>query len=280
MDFLRQLFGAGEFMPHGYCYLWNPGLVWLHVISDSLIAISYFTIPFTLLWFVRKRRDLPFSWMFGLFGAFIVACGATNVMEVWNLWHAQYWLAGGLKAVTAAASVATAILLARLVPKALKLPNITQWAQANAALEKEVHERRELEIDLRISESRFREQAELLDLTSDAIIVRNLKNEITYWNHGAERLYGWREEEARGQTMHDLLQTEFPKALAEIEAETMAKGYWEGELIHHCRTRSPAPRVTRCSRMWPPNWRGRRRRPRTVQRSSGATSTRAPIASR
>jgi PAS domain S-box-containing protein len=238
MDFLRQLFGAGEFMPHGYCYMWNPGLVWLHVISDSLIAISYFTIPITLLWFVRKRRDLPFSWMFGLFGAFIVACGATHVMEVWNLWHAQYWLAGGLKAVTAAASVATAILLAWLVPKALKLPNITQWAQANAALEKEVHERRELEIDLRISESRFREQAELLDLSSDAIIVRNLKNEITYWNRSAERLYGWREEEARGQTTHELLQTEFPKALAEIEAEAMAKGYWEGELIHHCRNGS------------------------------------------
>src|SRR5271156_141419 len=122
MDFLRQLFGAGEFMPHGYCYMWNPGLVWLHVISDSLIALSYFTIPFTLLWFVRKRPDLPLSWMFVLFGAFIVACGSTHVMEVWNLWHAQYWLAGGLKAVTAAASVATAILLARLMPTAVALP--------------------------------------------------------------------------------------------------------------------------------------------------------------
>lgn len=49
MDFLRQLFGPGEFMPHRYCYLWNPGLVWLHVIFDTLIAASYFTIPFTLL---------------------------------------------------------------------------------------------------------------------------------------------------------------------------------------------------------------------------------------
>ena len=235
MDFLRQLFGAGEFMPHGYCYLWNPGLVWLHVISDSLIAISYFTIPFTLLWFVRKRRDLPFSWMFGLFGAFIVACGATHVMEVWNLWHAQYWLAGGLKAVTAAASVATAILLARLVPKALKLPNITQWAQANAALEKEVHERRELEIDLRISESRFREQAELLDLTYDAVIVRNLRNEITYWNHGAEELYGWRAEEIVGKVAQDALQTVYPKAQAEIEAETLERGSWEGELTQRRR---------------------------------------------
>jgi PAS domain S-box-containing protein len=232
MDFLRQVFGAGEFMPHGYCYMWNPGLVWLHVISDSLIALSYFTIPFTLLWFVRKRRDLPFSWMFVLFGTFIVACGATHVMEVWNLWHAQYWLAGGLKAVTALASVATAILLVRLVPQALELPNLSDWARANVELESEIHERRELETDLRISESRFREQAELLDLTHDAVIVRNLRDEITYWNHGAEELYGWRAEEILGKVTHELLRTVFPEELIEIEVETRERGSWEGELMH------------------------------------------------
>jgi PAS domain S-box-containing protein len=238
MDFLRQVFGAGEFMPHGYCYMWNPGLVWLHMISDSLIAFSYFTIPFVLPWFVRKRRDLPFSWIFLLFGAFIVAWGATHVMEVWNSWHAQYWPAGGLKAVTAIASVATAILLARLVPQALELPNISEWARANAALESEIHERRELEIDLRISESRFREQAELLDLINDAVIVRNLRNEITYWNLGAEELYGWRTEENLGKVTHELFQTVFPKELAEIEAETLERGSWEGELTHRRRAGS------------------------------------------
>ena len=235
MDFFRQLFGAGEFMPHGYCYMWNARLVWLHVVSDSLIALAYFTIPCTLLWFVRKRRDVPFSWMFVLFGAFIVACGATHVMEVWNLWHAQYWLAGGLKAVTAVASVATAILLAWLVPQALELPNLSDWARANVALESEIHERRELEIDLRISESRFREQAELLELTHDAIIVRNLRDEITYWNHGAEELYGWRVEEILGKTPQDLLHTLYPNALEEIEAETQERGSWEGELRHSRR---------------------------------------------
>jgi len=85
MGFLQQLFGSGDFRPHGYCYLWNPGLVWLNVISDLLIAAAYFAIPVILVWFIRKRRDLPFSWMFALFGAFIVACGMTHVMEVWNL---------------------------------------------------------------------------------------------------------------------------------------------------------------------------------------------------
>jgi PAS domain S-box-containing protein len=128
------LFTSGDFQPHGYCYQWNTGLVWLNILSDVLIALAYFTIPFTLLWLIRKRRDLPFSWMFALFGVFIVACAATHVMEVWNLWHAQYWLAGAIKAITAAASVPTAILLARLMPQALQLPSASQWMEANTAL--------------------------------------------------------------------------------------------------------------------------------------------------
>jgi len=83
-----------EFIPHGFCYLWDRGLIWLHLISDVLIAVAYFSIPITLLYFVRKKRDLPFHSMFLLFGLFIVACGSTHLMEVWNLWHANYWLAG------------------------------------------------------------------------------------------------------------------------------------------------------------------------------------------
>ncbi len=134
MDLFKQLFTSGNFQPHGYCYQWNTGLVWLNVLSDVLIALAYFTIPFILLWFIRKRRDLPFSWMFALFGVFIVACGTTHVMEVWNLWHAQYWLAGVIKAITAAASILTAVLLARLMPQALQLPSTGQWMEANKAL--------------------------------------------------------------------------------------------------------------------------------------------------
>ena len=94
MQFLDALFSSGPFMPHGYCYMWVPGLVWLHVISDSLIALAYLSIPFTLAYFVRRRTDLPFNWMFLCFGVFILACGATHAMEVWNLWHADYWVAG------------------------------------------------------------------------------------------------------------------------------------------------------------------------------------------
>lgn len=235
MEILRKLFGSGDFMPHGMCYLWNARLIYLHVISDSLIALSYFAIPLILFWFVRKRRDVPFSWMFGLFGVFIVACGSTHLMEVWNLWHADYWLSGVIKAVTAAASVSTAVLLVRVVPKAVDLPDANQWIKANAVLNQEVLKRRDIELDLRTSEANYREQAELLDLTHDAIFVRNLETRIVYWNRSAEKLYGWSKREARGQIPHELLNTIFPKALSEIEDEVLQKGFWEGEIVHHRR---------------------------------------------
>jgi signal transduction histidine kinase len=123
MEFFRTLFSSGGFMPHGFCYLWSPGLVWLHAGSDSLIALAYSSIPVTLVYFISKRRDLPFNWMFICFGVFIMACGATHAMEVWTLWNATYWLSGAVKIVTAIASVTTAILLVHSVPQAIALPS-------------------------------------------------------------------------------------------------------------------------------------------------------------
>ena len=89
----------------------------MHVVSDALIAISYLTIPVTLVYFIRKRRDIPFSWMFLCFGVFIVACGTTHLMEIWTIWFPAYWLSGAVKAFTACVSAATAILLIRVTPK-------------------------------------------------------------------------------------------------------------------------------------------------------------------
>ena len=230
MGIWHLVFGPSDFMPHGYCYLWNSGLVWLHVISDSIIALSYFAIPLLLVHFIRKRRDVPFGWMFVLFGIFIVACGATHAMEVWNLWHANYWLSGAIKAVTALASISTATLLARLLPQAVHLPSVNRWKEANVQLEKENQYRRDLELELRARETNYREQAELLDLSHDAILVLSSEGVIVYWNRGAERLYGWQKEEAVRRLSRELLQTEFPIPLREIEAQIFDRGYWEGEL--------------------------------------------------
>ena len=82
MQHLKALLSSSPYMPHGYCFLWKPGLVGLHVISDSLIALSYLSIPFTLGYFVRKHQgSAPFHWMFLCFGVFILACGVTHAMD-------------------------------------------------------------------------------------------------------------------------------------------------------------------------------------------------------
>jgi signal transduction histidine kinase len=123
--------GSDGFMPHGTCYLWNPSLVLLHVSSDALIGISYTVIALTLAYLVyRGRADLPFHWMALAFGTFIIACGGTHFMEVWTLWIPSYWLSGGIKLITAVASVATAIALPPLVPKALQLVEAEKVSEA------------------------------------------------------------------------------------------------------------------------------------------------------
>ena len=165
-------FDSGYFMPHGHCYLWSPGVLWMHVISDILIAMAYFTIPFVLLHIARRRRDLPFQALFICFSVFIVACGLTHVMDVWNVWHTAYWLEGAVKVLTAATSVPTAILLWRALPGMLSLPSHKQLREANESL---ARANRELEAftasvshDLRSPLTTIAGQAGLLELSLGA----------------------------------------------------------------------------------------------------------------
>ncbi|MBW4599994.1 MAG: histidine kinase [Calothrix sp. FI2-JRJ7] len=146
---LHNFFYSGNFIPHGHCYLWNPELVSLHILSDVLIALSYYSIPITLVYFIRKRKDIPFKGIFLLFGAFIISCGTTHIMEVWTLWHPNYWFAGALKALTALISFYTALTLIPLVPKALALPSPAQLETTNQVLIMEIMERKRVEQELR-----------------------------------------------------------------------------------------------------------------------------------
>ncbi|WP_228013541.1 hybrid sensor histidine kinase/response regulator [Nostoc edaphicum] len=144
-----NFFTSESFIPHGHCYLWQTNLVWLHILSDAFIALAYYSIPATLFYFVRKRQDLPFDWIFLLFSGFIVACGTTHLMEIWTLWHPTYWVSGFIKAVTATISVITALELMPLVPQALALPSSTQLEQTNQELQTQISERLRVEEELR-----------------------------------------------------------------------------------------------------------------------------------
>jgi signal transduction histidine kinase len=132
-DFFAKLFNS-DFLPHGHCYFWQPEVVWLHVISDGIIALAYYSIPFALWYFIKHRRDLAFNWIFGCFAAFIFACGTTHLFQIWTLWHATYRLEGVVKAITGGLSIATALLLIPLVPKAIRLPTRKDLEDANAEI--------------------------------------------------------------------------------------------------------------------------------------------------
>src|SRR4051812_40761677 len=117
----HSLFSWVEFMPHGHCYLWKPGLVWLEVLSNAAIGLAYVFISLTLALIVWRVRDIPFQWVYLAFGVFIISCGGTHFFDVVVVWTPLYWLDGGLRALTAIASVATAVALVPLVPRVLDM---------------------------------------------------------------------------------------------------------------------------------------------------------------
>lgn len=128
------------FMPHGMCYLWHPDVLTLHVVSDALIALAYFSIPIMLVRLLQRRPDLPFQGAFVMFAVFIVSCALTHVMSIVVIWWPLYWIDGALKAVSAIASVGTAIMLVPLLPRALTLRSPAELEKLNERLEETLAE--------------------------------------------------------------------------------------------------------------------------------------------
>jgi diguanylate cyclase (GGDEF)-like protein len=149
LESVTQFFDTSGFMPHGHCFLWTPGLLWTYVASDTAIGLAYYSIPVALTYFVRRRKDFTFNWIFLMFAAFIFACGTTHFLSVWNIWHPDYWLDASVKLGTAALSMATAVFVWPLIPTALALPSSAQMRTVNRALEEEVIVRRKAEVEIK-----------------------------------------------------------------------------------------------------------------------------------
>lgn len=176
---LGDFFSEESFMPHGHCFLWFPEVLWLHVFSDILIAASYYAIPLGLIYFIRRRRDMPFPKLFWLFGAFIVLCGTTHLMSIWVLWHPHYGPEGILKLITGIVSAITAVIVWRIMPAALTLPSPEdlrklneELQQTNARIEREVAARtaelQQANALLKESEGKLRQTAETAQNASQA----------------------------------------------------------------------------------------------------------------
>jgi PAS domain S-box-containing protein len=137
---MNELLAVSSFMPHGMCYLWKPWLVGLHLVSNGAIALAYFSLPITLVYILRQREDIPFDGIFILFAAFILFCGIGHTIDIWTVWHPNYWLAGWIKLSTAAISLATAIALIVKIPQILTLPSSEQINELNRQLRDKIEE--------------------------------------------------------------------------------------------------------------------------------------------
>lgn len=150
LELVKNLLSPSQYIPHGHCYLWQTPLVWLHLVSDALIAVAYFSIPAMLIYFVNKRSDIPFSRVFLLFGAFIVLCGTGHLLDIWTLWHPAYWVSGVERALTALVSCYTALQLVELLPQFLALKSAKELEQINQELKEQITERQRTEETLQV----------------------------------------------------------------------------------------------------------------------------------
>jgi PAS domain S-box-containing protein len=273
-EFLGRLFSS-DFMPQGHCYLWESEILWLHVFSDGVITASYYFIPVALVYFVRKRRDLPFHWMFLLFGIFIFACGTTHLMEIWTVWNGTYRLAGVIKAITAITSVGTAAMLVPLIPRALALPSPSQLRAANTKLEEEIRERRQAEaaleevkheLESRVQErtaelaesiealleeiaerkraqEESRKLASLVENSTDFIGLASLEGEAFFVNRSGQAMVGLdNDAQAQVNILEYFAVEDRERFQQNIMPTIMREGFWEGETrFRHFKTDATIP---------------------------------------
>jgi len=137
-------------MPHGACLLWQPELIWINVVSDAFVAISFFATSLVLAIFIaRRRRQVMFSGVLLAFGLFAALCGVTRLFSILTIWVPAYEIEALTKGLLAPISLAITVALFFLLPRILVLPTRIQLAEAYAALEKEVNQRRKAEAMVR-----------------------------------------------------------------------------------------------------------------------------------
>jgi diguanylate cyclase (GGDEF)-like protein len=117
---MDSIFGEIALLPFRSAYQSDPRLLWLHVLSESGIALAYLSFPVLLVLFLRQRRDTPYLGLFRMFALFSALGGATHVVAILEIWRPIYWAEGMLQAMAAVVSIATVVMLAQVLPKIVR----------------------------------------------------------------------------------------------------------------------------------------------------------------
>jgi PAS domain S-box-containing protein len=214
-----------NYLPHRYCYLAQPGLVWTNAVADGLIAVSYALLFACLFWLTGKLRHTailrPYLWIFIGFGCFILACGITHAMEIVTIWWPVYPLAAAFKVVCAAVSIATAFLFTRATP-------LLSWTILDV-LDSLARAKRETEEEA----FNYRGQIEAIN-QSQMMIEFRMDGTIIKANANYLRVFGWQEIELAGKH-HSLFVTEEYKQSDEYKKfwQELRAGHYQAGLF--CR---------------------------------------------
>jgi len=206
-----NLLATASFMPHGTCYLWKPGLVGLHLVSDAVTALSYFSIPITLIYILRQRADIPFNGIFWLFASFIIFCGTGHLVDIWTLWHPDYWISGYIRAITAIVSLITAIALTNLIPEILTVPTPEK-------LQAEIQARKQNEQFLRSIYEGVTEAIFVVETTQKSEFIYTSINPVT------ERVMGINSKQVQGKTPEQVLPNNSAIAVRERYNQCLSSG--------------------------------------------------------
>lgn len=191
-DFFSKFLNTDNFPPRWYCGKWSDFHGWLYILSDVAIWAAYFTIPFVLLHFIRRKKDLPFPKIFWLFGAFILACGTTHLIDAIIFWYPIYRVSAFVRLLTAIVSWATIYSIYKILPDALSL-------KTPAALERQVHERTE-ELNISMQKMRF-----LADAMPQIVWTARPDGYRDYFNEPSLRFTGKTIDELSGWQWTDII---------------------------------------------------------------------------
>ncbi|MDO8845028.1 ATP-binding protein [Methylicorpusculum sp.] len=206
LSVVSQWFDTSNLMPHGYCLLWNPLLLWVFVTSDLIIAASYYSIPFALWFFAKRRPDIQNRWLIILFGLFVMACGTTHFFDVLNIWYPNYWTDALVRIITAILSLTTAIVLWIIMPSALKAPSVQQLETANNKYKGSAQYARSL-----------------IEASLDPLVTISTEGKIMDVNVATEKITGVERQKLIGSDFSEYF-TEPDKA-RQVYEEVYAKGF-------------------------------------------------------
>jgi PAS domain S-box-containing protein len=236
LEIFTRLFDPSGFPRRWDCGDWSDELGWLHILSDLAVWSAYVAIPCVQGYFVLTKKDVPFRLIFWLFGAFILACGSTHLMEAIIFWWPAYRLAGVLKLFTAIVSWGTVMALVPATPRALAMRSPAELerrvAERTAELERayeslrlEVLERRRAERDLQESEEQFRT---LADSIPQLAWMARPDGPVFWYNRRWYEFTGTTPEQMLGwgwQSVHD--PEELPRVLEGFRAAIAGGEPWE-----------------------------------------------------